>query len=87
MTEERLHSIPFDIHFCLIAKLKSYGFKDGALELMSAYLLGRRQRVTVDGVYSQWRAISTGVPQGFLLGPLLFNLYVNDDDDVVSNKS
>ena len=39
-------------HPLLLAKLKAYGFTDDALELMSAYLLGRRQRVKLDGVYS-----------------------------------
>ena len=65
-------------HPLLLAKLKAYGFTDDALGLMAAYLLGRRQKVQVNGVYSQWRAINADVPQGSLLGPLLFNSYVND---------
>ena len=60
-------------HPLLLAKLKAYGFTDDALGLMAAYLLGRRQKVQVNGVYSQWRAINADVPQGSLLGLLLFN--------------
>ena len=71
----------------LLAKLKAYGFTDDALEVMTAYLLGRRQRVKLDGAYSQWRTIRAGVQQGFLLGPLLFNMYVNDLNYLVANTS
>ena len=71
----------------MLAKLKAYGFTDDALELMTAYLLGRRQRVKLDGAYSQWRTIRSGVPQGSLLGPLLFNMYVNDLNYFVANTS
>ena len=74
-------------HPLLLVKLKAYGFKDDALGLMAAYLLGRRQRVQVSGVYSQWRAINTGVPQGPLRGPLFFNLFVSDPNYFVFNTS
>ena len=74
-------------HPLLLAKLKAYGFTDDALELMTAYLLGRRQRVKLDGAYSQWRTIRSGVPQGSLLGPLLFNMYLNDLNYFVANTS
>ena len=49
-------------HPLLLAKLKEYGFTDDALELMTAYLLGRRQSVKLDGVYYPRRTITTGVP-------------------------
>ena len=74
-------------HPLLLAKLKAYGFTDDALKLMAAYLFGRRQRVKLDGVFSPWRTIRTGIPQVSLLGPLLFNMYVNDLNYFVSNTS
>ena len=64
-----------------------HGFTHDALEIMTAYLIGRRQRVKLDGVYSTWRTIKTDVPQGSLLGPLLFNLYVNDLNYFITNTS
>ena len=74
-------------HTHLLAKLKAYCFADDGLELMTAYLLGRRQRVKLDGVYSSWRTMTTGAPQGSLLGPLLLNMYVNYLNYFVSNTS
>ena len=74
-------------HPFLLAKLKAYGFTYDALEIMTAYLVGRRQRVKLDSVHSTWRTIKTGVPQGSLLGPLLFNVYVNDLNYFITNTS
>ena len=74
-------------HPLLLAKLKAYGFTDNTLELVTVYFWGRRKRVIVNGVYSQWRAISASVPPGSLFDPLLFTLYVSDLNYFVSNTS
>ena len=51
----------FVCHPLLLAKLKAYGFTDDYLEVMTASLLGRRQRVKLDGVYSPWNRVTTGI--------------------------
>lgn len=65
-------------HRTLIAKLSFYGVKDVALELMRSYLTGRVQTVSVNGLSSEPREVTQGVPQGSIMGPLLFLVMVND---------
>ena len=65
-------------HNLLIAKLDAYGFGQDSLEMMKSYLSNRKQRVKINNSFSSWADLLTGVPQGSVLGPLLFNIYLND---------
>ena len=65
-------------HDLLIAKLHAYGIKKGSLKLLFSYLKNRKQRVRLNNTYSEWIDILFGVPQGSILGPLLFNIFLCD---------
>ena len=73
-------------HEILLSKLSAIGADEGALKWFRSYLSGRSQVTDVDGTLSTKKPIACGVPQGSILGPLLFILYVNDMCTAVSCK-
>ena len=65
-------------HDLLLAKLNAYGFNLPALRLMQSYLSKRKQRTKINSEFSSWEEILFGIPQGSILGPLLFNIFLCD---------
>jgi len=89
-----VRSVFFDIskafdrvwHKGLLHKLKSTGVSGELLLWFKNYLTDRQQRVVLPGASSQWKVLSSGVPQGSILGPLLFLIFINDIvSDIGSN--
>ena len=70
-----MDTINYDL---LLAKLHAYGFTNKSLSLIKSYLTNLRQRTKVNTSFSSWSELLLGVPQGFVLRPLIFNIYLND---------
>ena len=73
-------------HDLLIEKLRAYGLTPDAVSRLSSYLSDRVQQVKLGPHISTWEKIIKGVPQGSILGPLFFNVFINDIFFILSNK-
>jgi len=70
----------------LLMKLAAHGIAGNVLKWIEDWLSNRKQCVVLNGCFSEWGDVISGVPHGSILGPLLFIIYINDIDDCVVGK-
>ena len=82
-------SAAFDVvdHTILLDKMKIYGFTSDVIQWFDSYLSNRKQAVSVNGCLSELLSVESGVPQGSILGPLLYTLFVNELPDTIASNS